>query len=188
MRISLFDRRLAAGLILIAPLLPAHAEDSAELAKKLSNPVAALISVPLQFNYDRGIGPVHDGERLTMNIQPVVPITLNADWNVISHTILPVTHQSSLTPGSGTQTGLGDTLQSLFFSPRQPTAAGLEAVAMERADSRGHQQARQVQGSAGQLRLVRHVLGRGAGQRPARLGRARGGDLPVSQVMKGGAA
>lgn len=116
MRISLFDRRLAAGLTLIAPLLPAHAEDSAELAKKLSNPVAALISVPLQFNYDRGIGPAHDGERLTMNIQPVVPITLNADWNVISRTILPVTHQSSLTPGSGTQTGLGDAAKPVLFA------------------------------------------------------------------------
>ncbi|NOV23245.1 transporter [Cupriavidus necator] len=113
----------AAVLIGLAPSV--HAEDSEELAKKLSNPVAALVSVPFQFNYDRGIGPARDGERWTMNFQPVVPVSLSEDWNLISRTIVPVTYQSSITPGSGSQAGLGDTVQSLFFSPKAPTASGL---------------------------------------------------------------
>ena len=49
----------------------AQAQDSAEFAKKLSKPVAAMISVPFQFNYDSEFGPARDRERLLMNIQPV---------------------------------------------------------------------------------------------------------------------
>lgn len=74
------------AIALGTPLL--HAED-ADLAQKLSNPVADLISVPIQSNYDFGIGP-GDGTRWTTNIQPVIPIGLNEDWNLISRTILPV--------------------------------------------------------------------------------------------------
>ena len=68
--------------------IPAFAED-ADLAKKLSNPVADLISVPIQGNYDFEVGP-EDGTRFTTNIQPMIPFALNQDWNVISRTILPV--------------------------------------------------------------------------------------------------
>ena len=93
------------------------------LAKALSNPVAALISVPLQLNYDSGYGADGDGERWSLNIQPVVPISLNADWNVISRTILPVIHQSDVV-GNGSDSGIGDVTQSLFFSPKKPTASG----------------------------------------------------------------
>lgn len=109
-----------------APTAPAPSgDDSAELAKKLSNPVASLISVPLQFNYDRGFGPDGDGERFLLNIQPVIPITLTDDWNIISRTILPVIHQTDVVPGDDNQTGIGDILQSLFFSPKEPTSGGL---------------------------------------------------------------
>ncbi|MDM0037330.1 transporter [Variovorax sp. J22P271] len=93
------------------------------MAKKLSNPVAALISVPLQYNYDHHIGP-DDGHKNYLNFQPVVPITLNADWNVISRTIVPIVSQHNVVPGSN-QSGLGDITQSLFFSPKEPTAGGL---------------------------------------------------------------
>jgi hypothetical protein len=109
----------------VAPACAAETyEPTPDLALQLANPVAALISVPLQLNYDQGIGPKEDGARWSLNAQPVVPFQLNDDWNIVSRTILPLVHQNDVVPGAGSQTGIGDTAQSVFFSPKAPTSGG----------------------------------------------------------------
>jgi hypothetical protein len=98
----------------------------AELAKKLQNPVAALISVPIQNNWDFGIGQAN-AMKYTANIQPVIPISISKDWNLITRTIMPVIYAEAvsdnpLAPPSARQShsGLGDITQSYFFSPKAP--------------------------------------------------------------------
>jgi len=109
----------------VASSVPTGAGDEqAKLAMQLNNPVAALISVPLQSNWDFGIGP-SDAYRYTLNVQPVIPITLNDEWNLISRTIVPVIDAESPAPGIDDASGLGNITQSFFLSPQKPTAAGL---------------------------------------------------------------
>lgn len=96
---------------------------AAELAKKLSNPVASLIQVPFQNNFDFGAGPAGDGFQYMVNVQPVIPLSLNENWNLISRTILPYVYQENVF-GTSSQSGLSDTVQSLFFSPKAATKAG----------------------------------------------------------------
>jgi len=93
------------------------AADASELAKKLSNPVASLISLPFQSNFDFGMG-TGSGWRYTLNVQPVIPFRLNSKWNLISRTILPVILQHNVA-NVRTQSGLGDITQSFFFSPAE---------------------------------------------------------------------
>ena len=76
-------------------------------------------------DFDFRIAPDDDGFGYTLNIQPVIPVSLTEDWNLISRTILPLIQQDEIFLGAGDQLGLGDTLQSLFVSPRQPGSGGL---------------------------------------------------------------
>lgn len=116
-------RRNLVAIVLVGVATTTVAEE-AELAKKLANPVAAMISVPFQYNYDSGYGS-EKGYRSVLNIQPVIPISVSHDWNLISRTILPVIDQHNLAGDSGRQSGLGDITQSFFLSPKAPTASGL---------------------------------------------------------------
>ena len=114
----------------VAPDAPAgggaatdEAAQAADIAKKLSNPVAALISVPLQNNWDYGIGTTN-AMKYTLNIQPVVPLSISKEWNVIIRTIVPIIDAESTVPGGSMSSGLGDITQSFFFSPKEPTSGG----------------------------------------------------------------
>jgi len=116
---------MASALLAMLSAAPALADEPEyNLAMQLANPVAALISVPLQLNYASDIGPVDEGDRWLLNLQPVIPFDLSPRWNLISRTILPVVQQQDIFPGAGDQTGLGDTVQSFFLSPKAPTANG----------------------------------------------------------------
>ena len=82
---------------------PAHSGD-AELAKKLSNPVASLISVPFQSNVDMRMG-TGSGWKYTLNIQPVIPIALSPEWNMISRT--SIIHQGKRDGSANQPEGVG---------------------------------------------------------------------------------
>lgn len=88
----------------------------ANLAQELSNPVAPIISVPLSFSYNRGLGD-GSGKRYGLTISPVVPFQLSDSWNLISRTVIPVVKQNDVTANGESQFGFGPVVQSLFFSP-----------------------------------------------------------------------
>lgn len=85
--------------------------------------LAKVVSVPLQLNYDATIGPLDQGVRWVLNVQPVVPFSIDENWNVISRTIVPLVAQDDIFLDSGSQSGLGDSLQTVYLSPRHPPAS-----------------------------------------------------------------
>jgi hypothetical protein len=95
---------------------------AAALAKQLSNPVANLVSVPFQVNWEFGVGP-EDDTRFLVNFQPVLPFSLNERWNLIARVIVPVINQPVLVSGGEPTSGVGDILFSTFFSPAQSKGA-----------------------------------------------------------------
>ncbi|SHG00533.1 hypothetical protein [Flavobacterium defluvii] len=88
-----------------------------ELADKLANPVASLISVPLQNNLNYGIGPFN-GTKYTVNIQPVIPFKLTENLNLITRYILPVVDQRNITGLNTHEFGLSDATVTAFFAPK----------------------------------------------------------------------
>ena len=90
-----------------------------ELAKLAQNPVGNLISLPFQNNTNLRFGP-EKGTQNILNIQPVIPIEINKDWNIITRTIVPVIWNPSLGPGDSATTGTGDTTFAAFLLPANP--------------------------------------------------------------------
>jgi hypothetical protein len=98
------------------PAAPGGGPSATDLAKKTQNPISDLISVPFQYNANFNVG-ASDRTMHLLNIQPVVPIALNKDLNLILRTIMPVTWLPEVAPGVGPQAGLGDIQLSAFLSP-----------------------------------------------------------------------
>jgi hypothetical protein len=113
---------VTAFLLAILTFPSAHAElNSEELAKIAQNPVGNLISVPFQENAYFNVGPL-EGTQNVLNIQPVIPIHVSSDWNIITRTILPIISLPAFAPGQGGASGIGDVQFSAFLSPANPGA------------------------------------------------------------------
>jgi hypothetical protein len=112
--------QIVASIVLCLLLIsagPAFAQD--DLAKQAQNPIANLISLPLQNNTNFNIGPDEDEVQNVLNIQPVWPFTINENWNLITRTIIPIVSQPEFYTGEDRITGLGDITFSAFFSPKK---------------------------------------------------------------------
>ncbi len=100
-------------------IIEAAEDETGELARAVQNPVASMISLPFQNNTNFEFGskdkPLH-----TLNIQPVWPVGLNDEWNLITRTIMPIVSQPQLVSGQDRETGLGDTTFTAFLSPARP--------------------------------------------------------------------
>ena len=111
----------------VDPTPPSAPDESAALAEKLQNPIADLISVPFQSNTNFNVGP-NKGTQEILNIQPVIPIHLTEDWNVITRTILPLVWNPSFQPiASVPPFGLSPTTFSAFCRRPETSTAGRSA-------------------------------------------------------------
>ena len=111
---------LALSASLVCSVAAAQERSASELAKAAQNPIADMISVPFESNFNFPVGP-HDQLQYVLDFQPVIPISLNQEWNVITRWITPVISQPPLTVTGDREFGLGDINPSFFFSPKQPT-------------------------------------------------------------------
>ena len=105
---------VAAAFQIVTGVATATAQDATALAKQTQNPVSSLISVPLQGNWDFGVGD-RDATATLLNIQPVIPFAISKSTNVVLRVIMPLTSQPG--PEGMRINGLGDIVATAFFVP-----------------------------------------------------------------------
>ncbi|HFU77446.1 MAG TPA: transporter [Epsilonproteobacteria bacterium] len=113
------NKTLVMSLISAIVLTTSIQAEDVDLAQELTNPIADLMTIPIQATHDQNIGSNEEGTKTQTNIQPVIPFDISDDWLLLSRTILPVIQQDEIYPSAGSQSGLGDTSVSLFFSPKK---------------------------------------------------------------------
>jgi hypothetical protein len=101
----------------------AAAQDTEALAKAAQNPISSMISLPFQWNSNFEVGPLEEPQHV-LNVQPVYPLSLNDDWNLITRTIIPLISQPAFGQGQSRESGIGDIQFSAFFSPNEATSSG----------------------------------------------------------------
>jgi hypothetical protein len=120
----------ALAAVLLSPSLaaaqtaPSSDQTGQALAETLANPIAAQVSVVLGNDYDWGLGPAHRGSLYTLTAEPQLPIKLSADWYLISRTDLTFVSLATSSLGGARSSGLGDSQESLFLTPRTTTGRG----------------------------------------------------------------
>jgi hypothetical protein len=107
---------LAAVTGLCPAVPPVWAQESSEIAKQAQNPIASLISVPIENDFNPQTGIKKD-DSYVLEFKPVVPIPLSNDWTLITRTVIPVIQVPDLAPGVEGTSGVGDVQLSLFLSP-----------------------------------------------------------------------
>ena len=122
-----YRRKVPAYWVVLLILIFANAglaqtdAEAADLAKQSQNPVANMISLPFQFNFNFGMGE-YDRSQMVINIQPVIPLKLNSKINIINRFIQPVISQPDVTSDSGSTFGLGNMVYTAFLTPAAPGA------------------------------------------------------------------
>ena len=112
-----------AAMTVLAPV--ARADELFDLAKKVANPLADLMTAPVLYNWEGRLGDDREGTSNYMRFQPVLPLHVDRDWNLITRLFMPVVEQNDVSPGAGTDVGLTGMNLSFFASPRAPVAQGL---------------------------------------------------------------
>lgn len=137
-----YSKRAAAAVVAGALALVTGAclaQDAAALAKAAQNPIADMVSVPIQLNVNTDVGPLKKTQEV-LNIQPVLPFKLNPEWNLVTRTIIPLISQPASTAAQSRENGIGDVQFSAFLSPSSPGAwiwgAGAVVQAPSASDDR----------------------------------------------------
>ena len=108
--------RTGAAVVILCTAGTVRAQEATELAHLVQNPIAKVISLPFQDNLAFGVGP-RAADQNVLNIQPVLPVSLGRNWNLISRAIIPVIDNPSLAAGGEGKDGLGDISLALYLSP-----------------------------------------------------------------------